>query len=528
MRPYLGILKDSFREALASRVLWILLALTTLFLAALAPFSLADKRATRLRRSTVTQWNTLAQRLVEQGQSETPSPGRQVWSRLPDGLKKTLADRGAEAEGDFPFEVALQILDGLNKAIADRSLYDSAAWQQIELNDEARALRDQGVESLSDNDLARFNRLLLEAAFPEEIPRSTASEIVVTYLGWPWGNGLPLTRAQVTPILKIFITGIVNFLVGNLGVFCAILVTASIVPQTFEAGSIDLLLSKPVSRSLVFLTKFAGGGIFIGLIALYLIGGIWLIAGVRFDLWMHRLWWCLPIFLFLFAIYYSVCASAGVLWRNTIVAIVLTIVFWGLCFTVGTTKALVEQIWLTPMRITQVTPAGSARIAVDEQGQFREWQPQERAWTEAFSVAGDKTAQPPFPIRNQILGPVYDAAGGRLLAIQLPPSQGRGGFRLFGPPATLLYAEPRDGWLRKEGPPPPAGARALFFDQTGRLLVVGTDGVFRLDIPAGAEPGRKSGKFAFLGPQPRLKLDADSSVGHDPATGKIVTWSAGQ
>jgi hypothetical protein len=40
MRPYLAVILDSFRAALASRVLWILLVLITLFLAALAPLSL--------------------------------------------------------------------------------------------------------------------------------------------------------------------------------------------------------------------------------------------------------------------------------------------------------------------------------------------------------------------------------------------------------------------------------------------------------------------------------------------------------
>ena len=39
MRPYLAIIADSFREALASRVLWILLILITLLLAALVPLS---------------------------------------------------------------------------------------------------------------------------------------------------------------------------------------------------------------------------------------------------------------------------------------------------------------------------------------------------------------------------------------------------------------------------------------------------------------------------------------------------------
>ena len=53
MRPYLTVLKDSFHEAFASRVLWILLAVSTLVLLALAPLGLQDQRATLLRRSSV-------------------------------------------------------------------------------------------------------------------------------------------------------------------------------------------------------------------------------------------------------------------------------------------------------------------------------------------------------------------------------------------------------------------------------------------------------------------------------------------
>ena len=51
MRAYLAVLKDSFREALASRVLWILLALTTLVLAAVAPIGLSERPATLLRQN---------------------------------------------------------------------------------------------------------------------------------------------------------------------------------------------------------------------------------------------------------------------------------------------------------------------------------------------------------------------------------------------------------------------------------------------------------------------------------------------
>ena len=38
MRPYLAIIKDSFREACATRVLWIVLILILLALLLIAPF----------------------------------------------------------------------------------------------------------------------------------------------------------------------------------------------------------------------------------------------------------------------------------------------------------------------------------------------------------------------------------------------------------------------------------------------------------------------------------------------------------
>ena len=49
MRPYLAIIKDSFLEALASRVLWILLILITLGLACLAPLGFRSEQMTEFR-----------------------------------------------------------------------------------------------------------------------------------------------------------------------------------------------------------------------------------------------------------------------------------------------------------------------------------------------------------------------------------------------------------------------------------------------------------------------------------------------
>ena len=46
MRPYLAIIKDSFREATASRVLWVLLGVITIILLLIAPLGVRAKLTT--------------------------------------------------------------------------------------------------------------------------------------------------------------------------------------------------------------------------------------------------------------------------------------------------------------------------------------------------------------------------------------------------------------------------------------------------------------------------------------------------
>ena len=127
---------------------------------------------------------------------------------------------------------------------------------------------------------------------------------------------------------------------GVAGVFVAVLVTASMIPQTFEAGSVDLLLSKPVDRGWLFLAKFVGGCAFIAINAAYFIGGLWLVLGCGSACGTSGCCWRFPCILFLFAIYYGVSALAGLVWRNAIVSVVVAVVFWFVCWTLGTANKL--------------------------------------------------------------------------------------------------------------------------------------------------------------------------------------------
>jgi len=532
MRPYLAILKDSFREALASRVLWILMIVITLLLILAAPSGFKEIKSTNLKRGSVRNWPLLAAKIQEQ--SDRPAPGRQIWQRLSGPLKTDLTAAFEQSPGELTGELIDRLVDELNGMLGDPALYDAAAWEGTTLNAETRGLLEQGA-ALPVTQRTRLNRLLLDAAFSSEIRKGESSETAFIYAWHEW-DPLPLTPQQATRTVKGFLKAFVDYGAGVFGVFAAILVTASIIPQMFEAGAIDLLLSKPVSRSLLFLTKFLGGCIFIALNAGYFIAGLWLIAGARFGVWAPRLFLCVPIILFLFSVYYSVSALAAVLWRNAIVSIVLTILFWLLCFSVGTLKNdVLEPFWINPQRLVKLVPAGQSLLAVTEPGEVQEWASRGSQWEEVFSPPDPPQRIGPVVVPQSMIGPIYDPRLDRILAIPTGPTgqTAPSGFNLFGPPPVLQVGKRSAAWTRKKAGSAPAGTLALLNGPNDGIFAMTKGAVFRLDSvkPKSAKSKKATPEvteeFVRLGPEPSLRLDATAAVAMNKDTGAIAVFNRG-
>lgn len=526
MRPYVAIIKDSFREALASRVLWILLVLSTLVLALIAPFGIAERTGISFTPSDITDAKGLVEKIKAQQAEPQPSPGKQLWSLLSDRYKAELApDEGKENRGRWSGMVYLQLPGELNEVLSRRTLYDASAWNGVELPAAARQLLDQGIDGLDDDDVPRLNRLLLEAAYPDEIATSREKAVVVSYLVWRLG-AVPMAKKTV---IDLAINTFVGFFVGVVGVFSGVLVTASIIPQTYAAGAIDLLLSKPISRPLLFLTKYVGGCMFLLINAAYVIGGLWLIAGLRLGQWSNRLLLCIPVFMFLFAIYYAVSALAGVIWRNAIVSVVMAILFWAVCFGVGATKNIVEALFLTPERLVKLVPAGDELMALNERAELFRWSAAKTAWEGVFS-AGDANTAPRLPgMTLPLIGPVYDSRHERLLALPVAMPQ----FGFMPADNALQVGEKTDDWKRTQGTPAPPGTAALLVDNQGTLLAATSRGLFKLqgEPTAGERPVKLFGlqlpvaggsKFVPAGRE--LRLGAPLSAAIDRASGDVAIF----
>lgn len=533
MTPYLAVLKDCFREALASRILWLLTGIISLILfVGLAPFTLLEESAARFQRNEFKSGPEFLKFLASQETSKQETAAHRIWSRLPDSLRHRLHDAASENVND-QVEVLFAVRGELNGMLNNNDLYDPKDWTPRMLTPEAKHLQERGIDNLSEEERRRFNRLLIDAAFPDYILPAPAKVLYATWFGYRLGTPLPFEPKQLTLLVNFALAYLTTWLAGVFGVLIAILVTAPTVPQTFEPGAIDLLLSKPVSRSLLFLTKFFGASTFVLLNSIYLIGGMWLVAGLRFDIWSGRLLLCIPVFLFLFVIYYSVSALTGVIWRNAIVSVCCTILFWAVCFTVGTGKIIAETTFLDPTRLSAIVPAGDKLLAVNKTGQTFEWSEKHQNWEEVFS--GREANGPAFFFRDRLLGPVYDPVGDRLVAIETKPTR----FEFFGAAGKLLMGPRKEDWRRIDSAATPSGPQALFVDSKGHIVVVSLTGVFRFEGTGTHEhhpfnvlgfdlaPHDGSDHFIRMTLTPETKWQRPFAAAMNPADGSLAIISRG-
>ena len=297
MRAYWAVIKDAFRAAMAAKLLYVMFVLIVLFLLVLAPLSYRETLSSTLREIDVRNVPAIAQRLYEASQSDEPSAEQYLWGKLSERTQELATDYlKPEGESDAPGEQFNRInqLDFLRQAlhrdfrrlIGESDFFDETALADLELDEEARELADKGVPALTADQSKRLNRLVLDSLFPLELANSSSTMLRFTYLGFaPPLDDFALSRRELDLLSTTTIPWILDKVVLSIGVLVAILFTANMVPELLEPGSLNLLLSKPVRRWGLFLSKYLGACVFSLLNATLLFAGLWLILGARLGIW---------------------------------------------------------------------------------------------------------------------------------------------------------------------------------------------------------------------------------------------------
>jgi ABC-type transport system involved in multi-copper enzyme maturation permease subunit len=106
-------------------------------------------------------------------------------------------------------------------------------------------------------------------------------------------------------------------------VFLGVFVTAGFITSLMEKGSIDLLLSKPVSRWTYIAGRYTGSVLIILAEVAYLVLGLWLVAGLSLGSWSSGFLGSIITITLAFAGVFSLVTLFGVLTRSSWFAIII-------------------------------------------------------------------------------------------------------------------------------------------------------------------------------------------------------------
>ena len=527
MRPYLAIIRDSFHAAFASRILWIVLICIAVLLLALAPIGYQEVFTIEFGRQDINSRSRLTGLLGQGLESEQETPAKRIAKALPaefqtkinDSIKK---DQRGPDSGEFA--------EAFNPLLDSESWYDAELWGKTQRLRELRELDEQETDDLSEKARQRRARLRIEAALPGAFRASSDKSIQITYGFLETPIELPFTKVFFADFLNQFVyPAVLNFLLGVGAVFVGILVTSPIIPDMFQPGALHLLLSKPVSRPALYLSKFIGGCAFVFLCVMLLVSGLWLISGTRLDIWNIRLFYSVPVFVFLFVVYYSVSALAGLHWQSAVVSVAVTVVFWFMCFFVGTASGIFEELVAEPARATRVTILNDEVLVASRNGSLQRIDEQgTRQQSMIVSMFGNQDgAVEPLRLDD-----------GRIVVR-------RGGGRGIGDEAKLIIFDPEENWKEIPGVDLPNGTEKLFQAPDGGLLAISSVGVFhspadklRLDPETEEKSGGLFGGFQKMlgnvssGFQPVLPANfsvySPADFAYIESSGDLVLYSAGR
>ena len=482
LMPYLAVIADSFRAAFSSRVLWVALAAIYVFLAVTAPIGFRDAYTTDFRSFDIdngTRMKALLAQGIGQNAATAPTPASLIAGALPEELRQNLRQVAAGEE----VRIRLDLLaEGLN------DLLDRSDWYATDVWAKTTSLRELRELDAKNDDLAaelkrRRARLRIEAALPGVFVNRNSRGILLTYAGFDFPAEFQLDAAQFKLLLNHFVLrAIIDWMLGFLMIFLGILVTASIVPDMLLPGSLHLLLSKPISRTWLFLAKFIGGCCFVLVCASQLIIGLWLIAGFRLGIWNARLLLCIPVVAFLFAVFYSVSAVAGLRWRSPILSIGLASVFFAICVIIGIAGGVSDTFITDPDRIDAIVAIDESVIASTRGADLRRFDLPSNRWVNLFEEENSRG--------DRVLAPVT-LSDGRIATARI-----RGGrMNLFGSGATpLLILDPKNEWKPAASIELPTATSQLFATGRGDLialnssdLMIGDASILRIK---NADPGK--------------------------------------
>ena len=153
--------------------------------------------------------------------------------------------------------------------------------------------------------------------------------------GSMWARGL---------YLGIYSNFLVTIWLAWVATILALISTCSIFPEFVSEGSIELSLSKPITRIRLFMMKYLVSMLFVMLQVSIFCLGIFLCVGLRLGEWNWMIFVAIPIVSLFYSYLFSVTVLVGMMTKSGIAALLVTGVFWMTLFSVSVSEGSLTMI----------------------------------------------------------------------------------------------------------------------------------------------------------------------------------------
>jgi ABC-type transport system involved in multi-copper enzyme maturation permease subunit len=132
-------------------------------------------------------------------------------------------------------------------------------------------------------------------------------------------------RGDAVHLLELLLAG---GIAGTFGLLLALVWTAGFIPTFLEPGAAAVLLAKPIARRQLLVGKYLGVLAFVAFQVALFVLSTWLALGVRTGVWDMTYWWCIPLLLLEFAVFYGFSVFLAVVTRSTVACVFGSLLFW--------------------------------------------------------------------------------------------------------------------------------------------------------------------------------------------------------
>jgi hypothetical protein len=279
--------RDTFRQALASGVCWMMLAVTALCVLLCLSVSVSGDT-----------------KLVTEGELSLFLPRASPYAVVPSVVTGLAATNPLEA--------------------ASLTAGSQKVWFAYQTNPDVA--RGEGIETVAGRMSLAFGAI----SFP-----------------------LGRERADAVRFLELLLAA---GIAGTVGLLLTLIWTAGFAPTFLEPSAASVLLAKPVARWQLLVGKYIGVVLFVGLQVTLFVVLTWLALGVRTGVWDMTYWWCIPLLLLQFAVFYGFSVLLAVVTRSTVACVFGAVLFWCLGWGINYGSAMTQGLG-------ESIPPGTAALA---------------------------------------------------------------------------------------------------------------------------------------------------------------------